>query len=228
VWGQASTGIDLIAGGLGRLAQMAFSAGGAGAPSLTPGAGVLEILREDDGSLWVSRAQAGNPIGSLQAAWKRLNAVRVDAADGTGNPFVAARILNTINNTGTGTHIGPVLASQTVDFGPFTNANGTTTASGIPSDAVGLVGNLTAVACDATGKPTPTFAVGGWLALTPGGVSADPSNPVSNVNYGGPVNAVPNFFVVGFGTGANAGKLRIQNGGSTRVHVLIDVFGIIQ
>jgi hypothetical protein len=222
VFGQATNGIDMIAGGNGRLAQVPFQVGGGGAPSLTPGGGVLEILREDDGSVWVSRAQAGNPIGTLQAAWKRLNAVRVDAADGSGNPFVAARVLNTINGTGAGTHIGPMLPGQVWDFGPFTNANG------IPTDAVGLIGNFTAVASDAAGNPAATFAVAGWLALTPGGVSANPLNPVSNVNYGGPVNAVPNFFLVGFGTGSNAGKLRIQNGGGTKVHVLLDVFGILQ
>ena len=219
VFGQASTGIDMIAGGNGRLAQVSFSPGGAGAPNLTPGAGVLETIRQDDGSVWVSRAQAGAPIGTFQAAWKRLNAVRVDAVDGTGTPFVAARVLDTRNGTGSGTHVGPLLSGQVFDFGPFT---------GIPSDAVGIFGNLTAVASDAAGNPAASFAISGWLALTPGGVSASSSNPVSNVNYGGPVNAVPNFFMVGFGTGSNAGKLRIQNGGNTRVHVLLDVFGVLQ
>jgi hypothetical protein len=222
VFGQSQSGIDIIAGGNGRLAQAPFVAGGSGAPSLTPGFGQLEILREDDGSVWVSRASAGASVGTLKAAWKRMNAVRVDAADGSGTPFVAARVLNTINSTGTGTHSGPLLPGEVVDFGPFTNANG------IPSDAVGVIGNLTAVASNSTGNPAASFAVPGWLALTPGGVSADPTNPVSNVNYGGPVNAVPNFFVIGFGTGANAGKLRIQNGGNTKVHVLLDVFGILQ
>jgi hypothetical protein len=222
VYGQATSGVDVIAGGNGRLAQLPFTAGGSGAPSLTPGAGQLEMLREDDGSVWVSRAQAGAPVGTLKAAWKRMNAVRVDAADGSGNAFVAARVLNTINSTGTGTHSGPLLPGEVVDFGPFTNANG------IPTDAVGIIGNLTAVASNSTGNPAASFAVAGWLALTPGGVSADPTNPVSNVNYAGPVNAVPNFFVIGFGTGANAGKLRIQNGGNTKVHVLLDVFGILQ
>ncbi|HVS05257.1 MAG TPA: hypothetical protein VHK65_03720 [Candidatus Dormibacteraeota bacterium] len=215
VFGQAASGIDMIAGGNGRLAQVPFSLGGAGAPNMTPGAGVLEMLREDDGSIWASRALAGAPIGTFQAAWKRLNAVRVDALDGTGNPFVAARVLDTRNGTGSGAHVGPLLGGQSFDFGPFT---------GIPSDAVGLFGNLTAVASDGAGNPAPTFAIPGWLALTPGGVAA----PVSNVNYGGPVNAVPNFFMVGFGTGSNAGKLRIQNGGNTKVHVLLDVFGILQ
>jgi hypothetical protein len=223
VYGQATNGIDMIAGGNGRLAQVPFQVGGNGAPSLTPGANVLEILREDDGSVWVSRALAGAPIGLLQAAWKRLNAVRVDAADGLGKPFVPVRVLNTINGTGTGTHTGPMLPGEVVDFPAFTNANG------IPSDAIGLIGNLTAVASDAAGNPVASFAVAGWLALTPGGVSANPLNPVSNVNYGGPVNAVPNFFLVGFGTGATyAGRLRIQNGGNTKVHVLLDVFGILQ
>jgi hypothetical protein len=222
VWGEAQTGIDLMAGGRGRLAQAPFSAGGSGGPDLTPGPGVLEVVREDDGSVWVSRALAGSPIGLLKAAWKRLNAVRVDAADGSGSAFVPVRVLNTINGTGTGTHSGPLLPGEVVDFPAFTNANG------IPSDAIGVIGNLTAVASNSAGSPAATFAVGGWLALTPGGVASNQANPVSNVNYGGPVNAVPNFFLVGFGTGAYAGRLRIQNGGNTKVHVLLDVFGILQ
>jgi len=222
VFGQATSGIDMIAGGNGRLAQVPFSAGGSGGPAFTPGPGVLEVVREDDGSVWVSRAQAGSPVGTLKGAWKRMNAVRVDAADGSGSPFVAARVLNTINGTGTGAHTGPLLPGETVDFPAFTNANG------IPADAIGIIGNLTAVASNSAGSPAATFAVGGWLALTPGGVSANPLNPLSNVNYGGPVNAVPNFFVVGFGTGAYAGRIRIQNGGNTKVHVLLDVFGILQ
>src|ERR1700737_4410123 len=84
VFGQASTGIDMIAGGNGRLAQVSSSPGGAGAPNPPPGDGVPETIRQDDGAVWVTRAQAGAPIGTFQAAWKRLNAVRVDAVDGTG------------------------------------------------------------------------------------------------------------------------------------------------
>ena len=221
VVGQATTGIDIAASGNGRLAQVPFQIGGSGAPSLTPSNGLLEIVREDDGSVWASRAQAGNPIGMNQVTWKRLNAVRVDASDGSGNPFVATRILDTRNGTGTGTHTGPLLPSQVWDFGPYNNTNG------IPVDAIGLIGNLTAVASDANGNVVYSFPILGWLALTPGGIN--PANPVSSVNYGGPVQAVANFFVVGFGTGANfAGKLRIQNGGGTKVHVLIDVFGYLQ
>ena len=220
VVGQATTGIDIAASGNGRLAQVPFQIGGSGAPSLTPSNGLLEIVREDDGSVWVSRAQAGNPIGMNQVTWKRLNAVRVDAGDGSGNPFVAARILDTRNGTGVGTHTGPLLPSQVWDFGPYNNTNG------IPLDAIGLIGNLTAVASDANGNVLYSFPILGWLALTPGGVN--PAHPVSSVNSGGPVQAVANFFVVGFGTGANAGKVRIQNGGGTKVHVLIDVFGYMQ
>jgi hypothetical protein len=222
VFGQATTGIDMMAGGNGRLAQVPFSAGGAGAPDFTPGVAQLEILREDDGSVWVSRAQAGNPIGLKKVAWKRLNAVRVDATDGSGGPFAPLRILDTRNGTGTGTHPGPLLPGEAFDFGSYLNT------SGIPSDAVGLIGNLTAVASDANGNQIYAFPKLGWLALTPGGVPLNSAAPVSSLNFGGPVNAVANFFVVGFGTGSYAGKLRVQNGGGTKIHVLIDVFGVLQ
>ena len=220
VFGQATTGIDLIAGGNGRLAQVPFATGGAGAPNHTPGAGQLEIVREDDGSVWVSRAQAGTPIGLNQVAWKRLNAVRVDAADGSGNPFVAVRILDTRYGIGTGTHSGPLLPGEVVDFGAYTNTNG------IPLDAVGLIGNLTAVASDIYGNALYAFPALGWLALTPGGTN--PANSVSSVNFGGPVQAVANFFVMGFGAGPYAGKLRVKNGGGNKIHVLIDAFGYLQ
>ncbi len=84
------------------------------------------------------------------------------------------------------------------------------------------------MASDIYGNQINAFAKLGWLALTPGGVSANPATPVSSLNFGGPVNAVANFFVMGFGMCPYAGNLRVQNSGGSKTHVLIDVFGFLQ
>ena len=208
-------GPDVALDGSGRLVQRQNFSGGA-APNFTPVANALESLRGDDGSLWISRANAGAPVGTLQAAWKRMNTVRVDSAAGDGSAFVPVRVINTDPAVGpvVGGITGPLLQGQTYTW-TIAGANG------IPSDAVGMVGNITAVA----------YTSGGFMTMFPTGVTRP---TVSSVNFAqaGTVFAWGNHFTAGFGTGVtNAGKISIYiglNAAPDTSHVIVDVFGFLQ
>ena len=234
--GVSSSGIDAYAAGNGRVAQWptvqyapptGTGSPAGSAPPFTPGIAnapgdpnsvfAIELVRGDDGSIWAMRATGGNPLGVGTAAWRRMNSVRVDSAAGDGAPFAPVRLIDTRDPLKNGGHPGPLTSGQSYDFGPFTGSNG------IPSDALGIVGNLTAVAA----APYPSqFAAQGYLAIYPKGTVRNASSP-SNVNFGGPVYAWPNSFTVGFGSGANAGSVSIFVFG-TAVHVILDVFAYIQ
>jgi hypothetical protein len=128
--------------------------------------------------------------------------------------FTPARLIDTRNGTGTtGSGLGPnqpLQPGQTYTFGPFTG--------GLPADAIGIVGNLTAVG----------YTGAGYITIFPAGVAAPAT---SSVNFAPPFQGSgwANACTVGFGTGANAGKIsiRLSNNGITS-HVILDVTAYLQ
>ncbi|MDQ6712364.1 MAG: hypothetical protein M3Z28_04125 [Candidatus Dormibacteraeota bacterium] len=205
----SSTGPDIQLGGAqptgaksavgsGRLSQILRSDVGAAKPAFAAGAGFGEMVRGGNGEVWMS-----TPTG-----WKRQNTLRLDKADGTGGFFQPVRIIDT--RTGAGGTTGARSADSMTTWGPFPGTNG------IPADAVGIVGNVTV-----TG-----FTGQGFLAVIPAGAAYDPNTSPSTMNYN--TNwAWANAFTVGFGVGANAGKISIYVG-STPTHVIVDVVAYIQ
>jgi hypothetical protein len=217
VIGESGSGFDLVAFGTGRVFQYSItdSLGNplAGPPTFTPGLpanGFVggELVRDANSVLWASRAS-----GTLGAAWRRINTIRVDAADGSKNAFQPVRIIDTRTGAGVGAPpIGPRPAYSLTTWGPFPGTNG------IPSDAVGIVGNVTVTGY--TGQ--------GFLAVIPAGATYDPNTSPSTMNYS--TNwAWANAFTVGFGTGTtgNAGKISVYVGGIP-THVIVDVVAYIQ
>ena len=211
-----SGGIDIAALGNGRIQQtnlldadLTSPSTGSGPPSYVPND--FEQARDANGILWLSGA-AG--------AWRRANTVRVDNMAGTG-PFAPIRVVDTRSgspalNWG---HPGPLAQNHSYSFGPFTGTYG------IPPDAIGIVGNLTAVgAVGPHQNNLPTFGGQGYLTIYPAGV-AQPG--VSNLNFGGPTYAWANSFTVGFGAGVNRGMFTIFVF-NVPVHVVVDVFAYVQ
>jgi hypothetical protein len=196
---------DVKLGGSGRFVQTANISGGVGAPNYTPGGGTgflghgyFESIRADDGALWISRG-----TGTLKAAWKRVNAVRVDSSDGTGVPYAPYRVKDT--RTGAKPAAGSTTVVQIAGLGGG--------ASNIPADAIAVIGNLTAT----------QYTGGGYLAISPAGVSVT----TSTVNFITGQTAIANSFIVGLGTGANAGKVQVKVAGHAS-HFIIDVTGYFQ
>ena len=198
-------GIDIGALGAGNIQQVALPAAAltaspAGPPNYAPAN--YEQVRDGNGVVWLS---------GTAGSWRRDNTVRVDNAAGTA-AFTPARILDT--RSATGPTAGQPLHGDgtTYTFGPFTGTNG------IPADAIGIVGNLTMVG----------FSAAGYAALFPGGV-AWPGN--SSINFGPPFasSGWANAFTLGFGTGANAGKvsIRLSQNGITS-HAILDVTAYLQ
>src|SRR5438067_4719718 len=212
VLGESGSGFDLSAFGTGRVFQFSITdnlgnpmAGPPGFTPAQPGAGFPggEFVRDANSVLWASRAS-----GAGVAGWRRLNTIRVDAADGSNNFFQPARIIDTRNGTGGAT--GARAANSTTTWGPFPGTNG------IPSDALGIVGNVTV-----TG-----FTGQGFLAVFPAGAAFNPNTSPSTMNYS--TNwAWANAFTVGFGVGSNAGKISIYTG-FIATHVIVDVVAYIQ
>jgi len=205
-----SGGIDIAALGNGRVLQLSLPAGPlmTGSPSGPPtyGPNDFEMVRDGNGVLWLSGAGG---------AWRRDNTLRVDNQAGTA-AFTPVRIIDTRDGTGlAGSGLAPGQPLQpgvTYVFGPYTNTNG------LPPDAVGIVGNVTAV-----GYTGP-----GYITVFPAGV---PTPITSTVNFAPPFQSTgwANACTVGFGTGANAGKIsiRLSNNGITS-HVILDVTGYLQ
>jgi hypothetical protein len=212
----SQTGYDLWVNGTGRVAQVGRGDVGSTAPNWTPGTAPItnslgsivgtsyfeELVRGNDSSLWASRT-----TGALKAAWKRMNTVRVDAADGSGGVFVPVRIIDTRNSTGG--VAGPLAANSTTSFGPFTGTNG------LPTDAVGIIGNLTVAG----------YSGAGYVTIFPAG---SPQPVVSSLDFAPGVPALANGFTVGFGTGLNAGKISIFVSNNVPTHVVVDLFAYIQ
>ena len=208
-----SGGIDIAALGNGRVLQLSLPGGPApatnwlyaspaGPPTYSPND--FEMVRDGNGVVWLSGAGG---------TWRRANSLRVDNKLGTA-AFTPARIIDTRDGTGlagSGLSAGqPLQPGVTYVFGPF--------AAGYPDDAVGIVGNVTAVG----------YTGAGYITVFPAGV---PTPITSTVNFAPPFQGSgwANACTVGFGTGASAGKIsvRLSNNGITS-HVIVDVTGYIQ
>ena len=194
-------GPDLAGFGTGRLTVRAnITAGFAGAPNYTPTVGYFETVRKGDGGLWVNSGAAG-AVG--QAAWKLVNAVRVDSADGTGAPYAPFRLYD--SRSGAKKAAGTTTVVLAAGQG--------TLAARIPAAAVAMIGYLTAT----------LYTGSGFMTISPAGVPAG----TSTVNFITGQKAIANSFIVGLGTGANAGKVQVTIEGHAS-HILIDVTGYIQ
>jgi hypothetical protein len=165
-------------------------------PPGTLGSGQYEkgaIYVDYYGSLYVCIA-SGNP-----GVWHRITSVV---------PITPVRVMNTRPGKQIGPYLGPI-HSNTVLTLTLAGTNG------IPGNATGVVGNLTAA--DATGSC--------FLAVVPSGVS---HTGVSTINF--PAQAqgtgVANAFMVGL---SNSGKIDIYTGNcsSYTVNIIVDITGYI-
>jgi hypothetical protein len=202
VVGDSNTGIGLYARRSGRIRQEGL--GLAGAPLYSPNP--FEQVRDANGILWIHSL-----IGTGQARWRRVNSLRFDKADGTGGVFVPVRLVDSRNP---GPNQGPWGSNTTTTIQvaftpPPAPPSGVPT---IPPDAIGIVGNVTAVG----------YSQQGYLTLFPGGTT----NPgTSSVNFLSGQYAVANAFALGLGA---TGALSIFVGSSGPSHVIIDITGYIQ
>jgi hypothetical protein len=194
-------GPDAKLGGSGRFVQAANISGGVGAPTYTPSRalsffsrGYFESVRAEDGALWIS-----GPTGVGQASWRRVNAVRVDTADGTGAPFAPFRVFDTRG--------GAKPAKNSITHIPVAGQG--SGASSIPADAIAIIGNLTAT----------QYTGGGFLTISPNGISAG----TSTVNFITGQTAIANSFIVGL----NGGSVQVLVAGHAS-HFLLDITGYIQ
>lgn len=197
VVGESNTGIGLYARRSGRIRQEGV--GGPGNPGYMPN--LFEQVRDSNGVLWIH-----NPTG----VWRRVNTLRVDAADGLGGVFKPFRRLDT--RSGARKAVGSLTLVSIAGQG--------TGASTIPADAVAAVGNLTATA----------YTGGGWLAIMPAGITvgtgAGQFNPAvgpSSINFLTGQAAVANSFICGLGGGA----LQVYVAGSPS-HFIVDITAYIQ
>ena len=196
VVGESTTGIALYAARSGRLRQDGPSAG---IPTHPPN--LFEQVRDSTGVLWIHNA-AG--------AWRRVNTVRVDNV-GASAPFKPFRRLDTRSGAKKGagslTHV-PIVNTGSGD-------------SHIPSDAIAVVGNLTAT----------QYSGGGFLAIMPDGITIgsgatqySPSRDPSSVNFIVGQAAIANAFVCGL---SSAGLLQVYVSGAA-THFIIDITAYIQ
>jgi hypothetical protein len=116
-------------------------------------------------------------------------------------PITPVRVVDTRSGLG---GVSGIQAATTTQTWTIANSNG------VPANAVGLVGNLTAA----------FYTESGYLAIFPGG-TAWPGN--STVNFSPASSAWANFFVVLFGA---AGNVSVYMGATS--HVILDVVGYIQ
>jgi hypothetical protein len=210
VIGQSGSGLDVAAYGTGRIFQFSLvdNLGNpiAGPPTFTPSQPPDlpggEFMRDANSVLWASNATGAGSLG-----WRRVNTTRVDSADGT-TFFQPVRIIDTRN--GTGGVSGMRAANTSTTWGPFNGTNG------IPDSAIGIVGNVTVT----------SYSGNGFLAVYPTGANYNPATSPSNMNYT-TAWAWANAFTVGFGVGANAGKITIYTG-LIATHVIVDVMAYLQ
>lgn len=189
VIGESNQGIGLYARTSGRIRQDGLVA--AGLPGYTPNP--FEQVRDLNGVLWIS---------DLSGAWRRVNTVRVDAADGSGVPFAPFRVFDTRLLPG-----GARKAAGTTTVVPIAGQGAG--ASNIPADAIAVMGNLTAT----------LYTGGGFLALSPAGVTVT----TSSVNFITGQAAIANGFIVGL----NGGGVQVKVAGHS-THFLVDITAYIQ
>jgi hypothetical protein len=196
VYGLSDTGYGVIGESSGGIAVYARSSGRlrqdgpfAGMPAHAPNA--FEQVRDSSGVLWIHNA-AG--------AWRRVNTVRVDAASGSGAPFTPFRLVDTRGGS-------KPAANSTHAYTAAGQGSGN---SKIPSDAIAVLGNLTAT----------QYSGGGFLTISPGGVTVN----TSTVNFITGQSAIANSFVVGL----SGGKLQVHVSNNTACHFLVDITGYIQ
>lgn len=211
----STTGYDVQLGypvfggavGSGRLGMVGRLDTGAHAPNIAPAFQVTstgtytfehELVRGNDSSIWASRFAA---TGTNQSRWKRINAVRVDSADGLGSPYAPFRVYDSRAGSAPKKAVGSTTTVPIAGHG-----TGTST---IPSDAIAVMGNLTA-----TGYTAP-----GFLALSPNGIAVT----TSSVNFITGQAAIANGFIVGLAGGA----VQVKVAGSA-THFIIDITGYIQ
>jgi hypothetical protein len=190
VIGESDTGIGLYAQTSGRIRQDGLLA--AGLPGYT--ANLFEQVRDLNGVLWISDASS--------VGWRRVNTVRVDASDGSGVPFAPFRVFDTRLLPG-----GARKAANSTTVIPIAGQG--LLASKIPTDAIAVMGNLTAT----------QYTGGGYLALSPSGVAVT----TSSVNFITGQAAIANGFIVGL----SGGSVQVKVAGHA-THFLIDITAYIQ
>jgi hypothetical protein len=190
VIGESSFGIGLYARSTGRIQQDAQP--GVVKPAYIPNN--FEQVRGLDGVLWIHNA-AGQ--------WRRVNTTRVDMADGSGGAFKPFRRIDTRS--------GAIKAAGSVTVVSIAGTG--TGASAIPSDAIAVVGNLTATA----------YTGGGFLAIMPAGTVYNPAADPSSLNFQIGQGAIANAFVCGL----SGGSLQVYVGGHSS-HFIVDITAYIQ
>jgi hypothetical protein len=203
VVGESNTGIGLHARRSGRLRQdPAVTSSPAAAPSYSPNQ--FEQVRDSNGVLWIH-----GTTGVAPAIWRRVNTLRFDTADGSGGVFKPFRLVDTRS--------GAIKGSATT--WTYSVLSGPGGASTIPADAVGVVGNLTAV----------NFTNVGFLTIFPAGVAYNPSTDPSSLNLIPGAGAVANAFIVGLGSGGGlSSAVSVFIGSPGQSHFIIDITGYVQ
>ncbi len=185
VVGSAAT--DIAALGAGFIAQTSITDNTGAAIAGPPPAGPVynfEQARDKNGALWLSTAV----ISPATDVWRRMNTVI---------PVSPFRVYDSRPN-----------ARPANSFTTITIAG----VGGVPVDAIGVFGNLTAI----------VPAADGFLAMFPAGGAIGQFN---NLNYTRGVSAVSNFVMIGLGTG---GAVTVFVSGNGPTNFLFDVGGYLR
>jgi hypothetical protein len=171
------------------------------APAAT--AGAPTTTGHQPGEIYVDKNGAFYVYGGTSPTWKRLT---------TSNPITPVRVLDT--RTTIGGHNSPFHNSDTFTLNLAGVPVGATSSIVIPADAVGVLGNITAV----------QGSGGCFLAVFPGG-TAWPGT--SSINFPPSVD-IANFFTAALGGSPGAIQILAGPCGTYTVDVVVDIFGYIQ
>ncbi len=224
----SATGYDVQLGtvnpltGSGRLGMVGRGDVGATSPSWNPSFFITnsltgaanfqhELVRGGDGSIWASQALRLRSGVPAHGRWKRINSVRTDTVDGLGGNFKPFRVIDTRITGG----IRAPGTLNVVGVGGHGTGN-----SSIPSNAVAVMGNLTAVG----------YTGAGFLTIMPAGITlgtgvgqynaaADPSS----LNFILGQAAIANSFVCGL----SGGSLQVYVGISSS-YFIVDITAYLQ